>query len=134
MKIFILEAYKMVELVQKFFYRAYFRFDDETCTCWILMHFRNPVHDQWCFFFFCDFEIQKFSIFCISIYYLTTTFISFAVSVISMSNNAYFIQYQSHTIPFTYNSKIVGRLINSNKNEIFLEGFKTTYEVNLFQN
>ena len=61
--------------------------------------FRNPVHYQQCFFYFCEFKTQTFSIFCIFIYYLIAAFISFAVSVIFMSNNACFIQYHFNIIP-----------------------------------
>ena len=56
----------------------------------------------------------------------------FAVSVISMSNNACLRQYHFNTIPFTYNSNIVGCFINRNKNNLFLECIKTAYDVNLF--
>ena len=45
-------------------------------------------------------------------YYLIPACISFAASVISMSNNAYFIQYHFNIIPFAYNSNIVGCFIN----------------------
>ena len=63
------------------------------------------------FFFLWDLKTQKFSIFCVSIYYRITNVISFAVSVLFMSNNAYFIQYNFNIIPFTYNSNIAGCLI-----------------------
>ena len=58
--------------------------------------------------FSCDFKTQTFSMFCVFIGYLIATFISFAVSVISMSHNACFNQYHFNIIPFTYNSNIVG--------------------------
>ena len=75
-------------------------------------HFRNPVHDRQRFFFFGDFKTQMFSIFCVFIHYLITTFISFAVSVISMSNSDYFIQYYFNIILFTYNSNIAGYCVS----------------------
>ena len=82
------------------FCRAYFKGNGETCTFWILMHFRNTVHDWYCFFFFFyNFKTQKFSIFCIFICYLITTFISFVLIVMSMPNNAFFIQYHFNSIP-----------------------------------
>ena len=65
------------------------------------MHFRNPVK-------ICDFKTQTFSILYLFIRYLVTTFISFAVSVISMSDNVYLIQYHFNIIPFTHNRNIVG--------------------------
>ena len=61
------------------FCRAYFGRNDKTCTCWILMYFRNT----WLviFFCFCDFKTQTFSIFCIFLYFLITNFMNFAASV-----------------------------------------------------
>ena len=100
--------------------RAYFRCSDETCTYWILMHFENPVHDSLSFFFLCGFKIQMFIIFCIFIYYLIKTFISFTLRFIFRSINTYFIQYFFSIIPLTYNN-IFGCCINRNKNKLFLE-------------
>ena len=57
---------------------------------------------------------------CIFIYYLMTTYINFAVSVILMSNNGYFVQYHFNIIPFTYNSNIVGCFTNRSKNKLFM--------------
>ena len=55
----------------------------------------------------------------IFIYYLITNFIRFAVSITSMSNNAYFIQCHFNLMPFTYNNNIVGCFINMNKSKLF---------------
>ena len=107
------------------FCRAYFKGNGETCTFWILMHFRNTVHDWYCFFFFFyNFKTQKFSIFCIFICYLMTTFISFALIVMSMPNNAFFIQYHFNSIPLTCNSSVVGCFNNKNN---------WAYDLNLLQ-
>ena len=51
--------------------------------------------------------------------YLIATFINFAVSVISMSNNVYFIQYHFNIIPLTCNSNIVEWLINRTRKRFF---------------
>ena len=67
------------------------------------------------FLFFYHFKTQTFSRLCVFIYYLMKTFISFAVSVISMSNNTYFNQYPFNIIPFTYNRNVFGCFINRNK-------------------
>ena len=49
MNIFNLGVNKLEEIGNRFrnlFPRADFRCNDETCACWILMHFENPVHDR----------------------------------------------------------------------------------------
>lgn len=51
--------------------------------------------------------------------YPIAIFINFAVSVISMSNNVYFIQYHFNIIPLTCNSNIVGWLINRTRKRFF---------------
>ena len=51
--------------------------------------------------------------------YLIATFINFAVSVISMSNKVYFIQYHFNIIPLTCNSNIVEWLINRTRKRFF---------------
>ena len=71
------------------------------------------------FFFFCDFKIQTFSIFCVFIDHFITAFISFAVSVISMCNKAHLIQYHFNLIHFTYNNNIVTCFIKKSKNKFF---------------
>ena len=82
------------------------------------------------FYFGC--KSQAFSIFCIFIYYPITTFISFALSVIYLSNNAYLIQYHFKLIPFSYKSNIIECFINRNENN-FLQCFKLAYDANWFQ-
>ena len=68
------------------------------------------------FLFSCVFKTQTISILCVFIYYLITTLISFAVSVILMPNNAYFVQHHFNITPFMYNSNMdalsIGTRIN----------------------
>ena len=61
-------------------------------------------------------------------YYLVTTFISFAVSFISISSSAYLIQYHFNIVSFTYNKYILGYSINRDTNK-FSEWFKRAYDV-----
>ena len=58
-----------------------------------------------------------------------TTFISFAVSVIPMSNNSYFMQYHFNIIPSTYNSNIVG--VACVINGIYNDSSAVTYAVDI---
>ena len=47
-------VYKLKDIGKRFsnlFCSAYFRCNNEMCTCWILVHFRNPVHDGSAFSF-----------------------------------------------------------------------------------
>ena len=67
------------------------------------------------FFFLRDFKTQTIIVFCVFVYYLITTFISFAVTVISIPNNAYFIQYHFKITQFIYNSNIAGCFINKDE-------------------
>ena len=126
MKVFHLGVYELKDIGSRF--RSVLQSilqscwcDDEKCTCWIPMQFKNSVHDQQYFCFFCDFKTLMFAIFCVFIYFLITTFINFSLSVIAMPSNIYFIYYHFKAILLIYNSNIIGCFINRIKNKLFLE-------------
>ena len=53
MKLLDLTVCRLKVIGKKFrnlFCKTYFRCNGETCTCWILTHFKKPVHDRQCFF------------------------------------------------------------------------------------
>ena len=110
------------------------RFRNLFCRAILDTTLKRPLLDSYAFQKSSTRSIAFFSICSILVYYLIATFISFTVRIISMYDSACFIKYHFNIIPFTYNSNIVGCFINSKKNKLFSECFKTTYNVNLFQN